>query len=448
MNLAQFKNKHFLALLGNLVISGFGVLTISLLFRVLTKSDTGTWFFFLTFLGLADAIRNGFLNTATVKFYAGATAERGTNVLGAVWFLAVAITGILVVINLGLFAGLPFIQNSQIIIVIKWFGITYISSLPYSVAFWILIAEEAYIKILWLRLINSGLMIITILVLALLHQATLTNVLLVNLITNTITSLVAIIFGYTKINAITKRSKATILEIVHFGKYSLGTTMSANLLSTINTFFITFMLGPATLAIYNLPQRLMEIVEIPLRSFVGTGMSAMATAYNNNNMYHLVHVTKKYAGMLTFAFIPIIIVGVLGADYAVLLLGGSKYQGTEAANVLRMLLIISFMYPIDRFNGVTLDIILQQKVNFYKVLIMLATNIPVTYFGILLLHNIWGAALAIPCTLIAGLLFGYFHLRKHINYTIGGIFKTGFIESKHLFYEKILPKLVGNKTKH
>ena len=441
MNLAQFKNKHFLALVGNLVISGFGVLTISLLFRVLTKSDTGTWFFFLTFLGLADAIRNGFLTTATVKFYAGTTAERGANVLGSVWFLAAAITGIMVAISLVCFMGMSLIHNAELIIVIKWFGITFLSSLPYSVTFWILIAEESYLKILWLRLVNSGLMILIIVVLALLHKATLTNILLVNFLTNTITSIAAITFGYSKIKTITKRSKPTILEIVHFGKYSLGTNMSANLLGSINAFFITFMLGPATLAIYNLPQRLMEIVEIPLRSFVGTGMSAMATAYNNNNMYHLAHVTKKYAGMLTLGFIPIIIVGVLGADYAVLLLGRGKYQGTEAANVFRMLLIVSFMYPIDRFNGVTLDIILQQKVNFYKVLIMLATNIPVTYFGILLLHNIWGAAIAIPCTLLAGLLFGYYHLRKHISYTIGGIFKTGFIESKNLFYEKILPKL-------
>ncbi len=447
MNLAQFKNKHFLALLGNLVISGFGVLTISLLFRILTKSDTGTWFFFLTFLGLADAIRNGFLTTATVKFYAGTTPERGTNVLGSVWFLAAAITGIMLLINLGFFASMPFIHKTELTIVIKWFGITFLSSLPYSVTFWILIAEESYLKILWLRLINSGLMIIIIILLALLHKATLTNVLMVNFLTNVITSLVAIILGYSKINTITKRSKHTILEIVHFGKYSLGTNMSANLLGSINTFFITFMLGPATLAIYNLPQRLMEIIEIPLRSFIGTGMSAMATAYNNNNMYHLVHVTKKYAGMLTLGFIPIIIVGFLGADYAVLLLGGGKYQGTEAANVLRMLLIISFMYPIDRFNGVTLDIILQQKVNFYKVLIMLATNIPVTYFGILLLHNIWGAALAIPCTLIAGLVFGYYHLRKHINYTIGGIFKTGFIECKNLFYQKIVSKLPFKRPK-
>ena len=78
---------------------------------------------------------------------------------------------------------------------------------------------------------------------------------------------------------------------------------------------------------------------------------------------------------------------------------------------------------------------------------MLATNIPVTYFGILLLHNIWGAALAIPCTLIAGLLFGYHHLRKHIIYTIGGIFKTGLIESKNLFYEKIILKLPFKRSK-
>jgi len=440
MNFSKFKNKHFLALVGNLIISGFGVLTISLLYRVLTKADTGSWFFFLTVLGLADAIRNGFLTTATVKFYAGTTPERGANVLGSVWFLAAAVTAFALLIDLVFFGGINFITNPQLVIVIKWFGITFLSSLPYAVTFWILIAEESYLKILWLRLINSGSMIVIIAMLALLHQATLYNLLLVNFLTNVVTSLVAVALGYAKIVTFFKRSKATILEIAHFGKYSLGTNMSANLLSSVNTFFITFMLGPSALAVYNLPQRLMEIVEIPLRSFIGTGMSAMAIAYNNNNMYHLVHVTKKYAGMLTFAFIPIIIVAFFSADYAVLLLGGGKYSGTEAANLFRLLMLISLLYPIDRFNGVTLDIILQQKVNFYKVIIMLATNVPVAYFGILILHNIWGAAIAIPFTLLAGLLFGYYHLRKHIDYSIRGIVATGYVESINFIREKILKR--------
>jgi len=312
MNLSKFRNKHFLALVGNLVISGFSVLTISLLYRVLTKSDAGTWFFFLTIVGLADAIRNGFLTTATVKFYAGTDKERAASVLGSVWYLATALTAMVVAINVLLFAGVPFINKPELIIAVKWFGITFISSLPFSITFWILIAEEDYLKILWLRLINSGSMIIIIGILALIHQATLFNVLLVNFLTNCITSAVALFWGISKVKTFAKRNKETIMEILHFGKYSLATNMSTNLLSSVNTFVITFMLGPSALAIYNLPQRLMELVEIPLRSFVGTGMSAMAIAYNNKNMYHLVHVTKKYAGMLTLVFIPTAIFAFFG----------------------------------------------------------------------------------------------------------------------------------------
>jgi len=279
MNLSKFKNKHFLALVGNLVISGFSVLTIALLYRVLSKNDMGIWFFFLTISGLADAIRNGFLTTATVKFYAGTTKERGNAVLGSVWYLAIALTLGIALLSFVVLAFRCFIHSEQLLIVLKWLGITFISSLPFSVTFWILIAEEDYLKILGLRFINSGGMIATIVVLALLQKASLQNILVVNVATNVVTSAVALALGYSKINKLQYKTKALVQEITHFGKYSLSTNMSANLLSTVNTFLITFMLGPATLAIYNAPQRLMEIVEIPLRSFVGTGMSAMATAY-------------------------------------------------------------------------------------------------------------------------------------------------------------------------
>ncbi len=440
IKLSNFKNKHFLALVGNVVISGFSVLTIAVLYRGLTKSDIGTWFFFLTILGLADAIRNGFLTTATVKYYAGTTVERGAEVLGSVWYLAIALTVGMCLINAGFFIAIGWIKNPELIIAIKWFGITFVSSLFYSFTFWILIAEEDYLKILWLRLINSGSMIVIIIILTILKMATLSNLLLVNFLTNCFTSLFALVFGYTKIKSFLKRKKESIKEIANFGKYSLGTNMSSNLLSSINTFVITFMLGPAVLAVYNLPQRLMEIVEIPLRSFVGTGMSAMAIAYNNNNMYHLKFVSKKYAGVLMFAFIPIIIIAFFTADIAVGLLGGGKYAGTEAANIFRMLMFCSILYPIDRFNGVTLDILQQQKVNFYKVLVMIAANLPIAFIGIFLFKNIWGVAIATPATLLAGLLFGYYHLRKHMEYSFKEIIITGYVESLEII-RKTLAKL-------
>ncbi len=437
---SKLRNKHFLALVGNLIISGVGVLTIALLYRTLTKTDTGTWFFFLTVYGLADALRNGFLNTATVKYYAGTTKEKGVVILGSVWYLAIAITLLVVIVSLVFLPLENLITNHQLIIVINWIGFTFITSLPYSVTYWILMAEEDYSKILWLRLINSGSMIIIILVMAVLKVATLYNILLVNALTNLLTSLIAILLGYSKIKTFVYRAKETILEIAHFGKYSLGTTISSNLLGSINTFIITFMLGPAVLAVYNLPQRLMEIVEIPLRSFAGTGMSAMATAYNTNNMYHLYFVSKKYAGILTFAFIPIVIFSFFTADIFVGLLGGGKYAGTEAANIFRLLMFFSLFYPIDRFNGVTLDILHQQKVNFYKVLIMMAVNIPAAFIGMYIFHNIWGVAVAVPFTLFAGIVFGYYHLKKHMQYSLRDIIITGYTESLVFIREKVLNK--------
>ena len=100
----------------------------------------------------------------------------------------------------------------------------------------------------------------------------------------------------------------------------------------------------------------------------------------------------------------------------------------------------SILYPIDRFNGVTLDILQQQKVNFYKVLVMIAANLPIAFIGIFLFKNIWGVAIATPATLLAGLLFGYYHLRKHMEYSFKEIIITGYVESLEII-RKTLAKL-------
>ena len=259
------------------------------------------------------------------------------------------------------------------------------------------------------------------------------NILIVNLGTNLLASAFCIFMGLSRLKTIPYREKATIIEIAHFGKYSLATNTSANLLSSASTLIITFILSPAALAVYNLPQRLMEFVEIPLRSFMGTGMSAMAAAANNNDEEKIVYVSKKYAGILTFAFIPLAIVAFFGAGIATQLLGGGKaeYATGEAPNILRMLMFIAILYPIDRFNGATLDIINHPKVNFYKVLVMMTVNISVSVAGVLLLKNAYGVAIATPFTLMAGLCFGYYHLKKHLKgYTFRGIIATGYDESK------------------
>ncbi len=430
INKASFKNKHFLALAGNIVISAFSIVIMSLLYRSMSKADIGSWFFFLSVQSVVEAFRAGFLATATVKFYAGIAIEKAEAVLGSIWFTAFLITAIVMFLNWILWLFTMHISSPQMLTVIKWIGVTFLSSLPYMVTSWILMADENYAKMLWLRLVNSGSMFIIIVVLIWMNKMSLENLMILNFITNIFSSLYCIFANISRFRTVLKFTKENTVEIAHFGKYSLGSSITTILFRNADTFIITAFLGPALLAIYNIPFRLMTIIELPLGSFVGTGMSAMAAAMNRNHTDGVLQVFKKYVGLLTFAFIPLAIGGILFADVAVSILGGSKYVGTEAANIFRIMIFFSLLFPFDRFSGVTLDMLHLPHVNFQKVLIMLTISIGSTFAGILIFKNIYGIAFFSPLTVISGVLFGYFTLRKQFSFTVREILATGWIETK------------------
>lgn len=440
IRLSRLNNKHFLALMGNGILSLFSMGFIFLLSYSLSLGDLGKWFYFTTLMGLCEAVRNGFLNTATVKFYAGIGREDADPVVGSVWVLALSITALLLLINgIGVLC-LPFIHEAKFILSIKWAGLTYVSALPYTVAFWLLQAKEDYLRILWLRLVNSGSMILIFCWLAFTHTMTLDKAILFNFLTNCLTSIVAIAWRQARLGIVIRSTRRIMVEIAHFGKYSLATTLSTTLLRSTDSFIISAILGDRALAIYSLPVRLMEIVEIPLRSFVGTGMSTMATAFNNKNMEQVAYVFKKYSGMLTIAFIPLTLLVLLFAPLPIDLLGHHKFNGTEAVNIYRLFMLCAVMYPMDRFNGVTLDIIHQPRINFQKVLIMLSVNVITDFAGIYVTGNVYGVAAGSFFTVLSGFVFGYFQLRRFIDYTITDIIKEGISGTRN-FLGEYLPFL-------
>ncbi len=439
--LSKFNNKHFLALASNGIIAVMAFVQMGFIYRKMEMDDVGRWFFFLSIVGIAESIRSGFLGTATIKFYAGTEPKRGATVLGSVWDLALAITGALALADAGLLTFLKFIHDKELALATKWFGITIISSLPYTLTFWILMADERYDKILWLKLVNNGSMLLTIIVCVLMHKMTLEALLWINFLTNILTSLVALVFGFSQVKTITHRTRDCILEIFHFGKFNVGTTFIANLLNNVDVFVLKFMLGPTAVAIYNIPLKFMQLVEIPLRSFAGTGMSGMAIAYNNNNIGRVKYILTKYSGMIAIAFIPMAVVTFFVADQAIYLIGGAKYAGTEAANLFRLFMLFSVLSPIDRFNGVTLDVIHKPDVNLYKTILMLVVNVSADFIGITIFKNMYGVAFGSISTVLAGLIFGYFMLRKYISYTLGEIVSTGYREMK-LFIGKWLAMII------
>lgn len=432
MNLAKLKNKHFLSLTGNAIIALFGIATIALLSHFLSQDDVGEWFTFLSIVSLCDAVRNGFLGTATIKFYGGVEPEKAAKVLGSVWYLAFVVTFGIISINGLAYVAQQYIHSKDLGILVEWVGPTFLSSLPYSVMFWKMQADEQYDKMIWLRLLNNGSTILAFIILIMIKQLTLETTLLYNFLTNCLTSIVGILWGQARLRTYFKRSSEYTRELLHFGKYSLATTVSSTLLRTSDTFIIRSMLNPAAVAIYTLPGRLLETVELPLRSFAATGMSSMAVAFNKKDMGHVSYIFKKYSGMLTLSILPQIVLVFFFADFIVDHLYGMKYALTPAANIYRIFMVMCLLFPIDRFNGITLDIIHKPHLNFYKVLVMLTVNIIADILGIMIFKNVYGVVFAGFITNLAALMFGYYHLRKYINYSIPGIIREGFVEIKTL----------------
>jgi O-antigen/teichoic acid export membrane protein len=420
------KNKHFLSLAGNIIMSGLGLVTMIILYHALSVNNVGIWVFFQTILLLVETFRSGFITTAFIKFYAGATPQRMVEVAGSAWWIGLIITGALLLLNIPAYLLSSYVSDESILLFMKWAGVSYLLSLPWFMATCVLQGEQRFDKLLYVRLINQLTFMGGVVLLLILSKINVFGVLYVYLASQLITSLYALAMGFTRIGSITARTKSGITELFNFGKFSVGTTMISNLFRTSDTFIINFILNKQAVAIYNLGQTLMQLVEIPLRSFAATGMPELSAAYNQNDRSSVITIMKKYTGTLTVILVPAVILGCILADLPIYIIGGNKYAGTEAANVFRLFLTFALLYPADRFFALTLDVIHHPKVNFYKVLIMLAANIIFDCLGVYLLGSIYGIAIATVFPILIGTFIGYRALNRYYPFSLNSIYTTGY----------------------
>lgn len=447
--IAAIKNKHFLSLAGNGIMSLVGMVTIGLLARVLPIRDLGVWVFFQTSFVTVDTFRSGFLVVAFIKFYSGSSTERAAEVTGSMWFLAILISVALAIINIPVYFLIPHISDISIAFFLKWYGGVFIITIPTFVAACLQQGNQRFDRILYIRIATQGTILVFIIALIFMHRISLQTLLYIYYVANAIASVYVLIMGWTDFATISKRTKKAMKEIYDFGKFSVTSTLSSNLFRTSDVYIINFALGaagPAAVAIYNLGGSLTQIIEIPLRSFVATGLPALSQAFNQDNRAEFVLTLKKYVGMLTLLLIPVSIVAVFLADFAISLIGGGKYVHTEAANVFRLFMTFSLINPTERFFGVSIDAINKPRVNLYRILAMLAANIITDLIGIKITHNIYGVAMATVFPAMVGLFYGYKVVKGYYPFSLLSIYKQGYIEIKSFINTHLFKKSAANQV--
>lgn len=440
--LKKLINKHTISLASNAIMPVLGMVILALMARHLSKSDFGDYIFFLVIFNLADTFRTGFLQTSLIKYYAGTSPERSAIIAGSAWYIGLIITFTFGIGNLLIYV-FYFGSNLNMVIILKWFSIIFLSTLPTAISGWILQAEARFDKLFMVQLINQGGFFIFILLLIIFHRISFQNIIYCYFLNNVISSITTTTLGWSRIKTISSKNWASVKELAHFGKYSVGTSISSYLLRSSDTFIIKMMFPSGLLAVYYIPQRLMEVFEIPLRAFVATALPVMSAAVHRGDKKHVSYILKKYAGMLTIALIPVAVIAFLLADLVIGLLFGGSYQHSDAGNIFRIFMCFVMLLPIDRFFGITLDIIGKPHLNMIKVFIMLAVNVSADFAGIFVFHNLYGVAIASIFTFFSGAIFGYLTLKKYLEFSIKDIFYLGYLELIELIgmlYNKLRKK--------
>jgi O-antigen/teichoic acid export membrane protein len=423
----KINNRHVLSLVGNFSMSVLGFITYAILYRKMSKSDAGNWVLFQFIFLLADTLRTGFIHSALIRFYSG-TGQLGKKFIGSGWVIAGIITLFYLLLNLIIYF-LPLKFDDPVWeILINYLGICLFLILPLNYSTWILQANNRFDRILIIRLINQGGFIIFIILLSYLQLLHLYNLVLAFILANLITSSICLFSGWTQLFSVKYVNKESLKTFFNYGKYSTGTVVSSNLLKSSDAFLVKYFLGAEALAIYNLPQKLLEVIEIPIRSIIMTAMPEMSKKTNESGIQAAGPVMIRYAGFLTLLLIPVSIIAIVFSNLAIWMVGGIEYLHTEASNIFKIFMLLAVFFPIDRFLGITLDIINKPKLNFFKVVVMLLVQVIGGLIALYFIKSIYAIALVSIITFAAGVLFGHLSLRKYISYSLPDLWYYGKAE--------------------
>ncbi len=424
------RSKSFISLIGNGLGALLGVVTFALLARVLDKGTFGPYLIFLAIYGIFETLRVGMVMNALVRNLAHCqTKEEEQEVIGSTQFITLVLTAIYtVVIVLLYFIFKYFDLFTDYLFFFKWLILVAILSAPNNYATWYLNAKLKVAATSAIRILTQ-LIFIGLIWFYIKDEGTIYSVIISYAISHLLVSILAIFMGWSGLQFLVKYTFKKVTEIFHFGKFSMGTLIGANLLRSSDTFIIgSSFLGSAGVAMFNVPSRLIELIEMPLRSFAVTAMPQFAKLNADKSFDSLRYEFEKKAGLVFFLLLPIAVGCFVFADWLVIVFGGQGYA--ESSILLRIFATYMVILPLDKFAGVLLDTVNKPNLNFYKVMIQLAVNVIGDYVAITVFGTLESVALVSTGTFFAGMVFGYYQLHAQMGIRMQNVMRYGWQEMK------------------
>lgn len=415
MNLSQriLKNPRLWLLSGQVASAGVGFLSLGLLARQLPQADFGAWVLFLTNLGLVEMIRAGSIYQGLVTFIAGAQSSEEKNAFVQVgWIQTTLLTAGLALLLHGAYWIWPQpLDQWHFTLFFKQAGLILAVTLPIQVATWIAHAHERYLP-LWILSFSATLALFVAILWD--DHLTLTQLFRYFIFIRVALALLAIFwFPPWRLGKLDDRFRQAWQKMVGYSRFTLLSTLGSNILKSADVWLINAYLGPASVALYNIPMKLLEVVEIPLRSWSMTSFPKFSAFFSQNNWAGIRYTFWKEWAVLTGGMILGGLIAAFGASWIIPMYAGPGFEASIP--ILQVFSIYLLLLPLDRYLGILLDSVGKPQWNTIKVFIMATLNIlgdiwVLTYGGSL----VWVATVTLFHTCI-GVGFGLYQIRHQIG---------------------------------
>ncbi len=429
------KNDNFLSLFGNGIFAVLGFASIFILTRSYDKGDFGTWILYITAVTFVEMIRIGISRTPVVRFLAGSKSDKeSAEVIGSGWIISLVVTVVFAIIIYGIgFFFADKMDEKGFGLFFIWYPLLSFVILPFNTSMSILQAKRNFGSIIILRGVTMGSFIMFLVANILWFELPVEYIVYAHLGSNLLGSILGVGAGWSGLKYMLHYTKKTISTLLNFGKFTLGTLLGSNLLKSSDTFLLGMMMTSVEAAIYAIPIKLVEMLEIPLRSFVAVALPRMSKASREGNNQEVRNIFYRYSGLLSLAFIPLLVALFFAAEPLIYLLGGKEYASIDVpVNVFRIFLVYGLFLVIDRFNGVTLDSINKPKSNLIKVIFMATANIIGDIIAIYYFQSLEAVAVVTIVNVLVGVFVGIYFTKKELQISLLRIPKEGwkFIRSK------------------
>jgi O-antigen/teichoic acid export membrane protein len=197
-------------------------------------------------------------------------------------------------------------------------------------------------------------------------------------------------------------------KLLGYGKYVLGTNLSAMFYKSIDKLALGQLIGPAAFAVYDAAGKITQLIETPSFSIASVVFPQSAAHLEERGVQGIQVLYERSVGAILAIILPFLITVLLFAEPIMLLFAGPKYL--ESANILRFTAFFGLFMPFAVQFGTILDSTGRPATNFGYTAGTAVLNLGLSF---LLIRNfgLFGAAYAT----LTGYSISFVFMQQYLN---------------------------------